>query len=243
MRHRADDDRTPEGPVVALVVAAGSGIRLGGEVPKALRTVGGETLIARSVRQLAAGGTDAAVVIVAPGLADEFERALASAPIPCGIVVGGAERQHSVANGLFALAEEGELDAVSVVLIHDAARPLVPAAVVARVVEAVRAGADAVVPVVPVHDTIRQIVAAGSTVIDRASLRAVQTPQGFAPDVILHAHRLLAETGITVTDDAAAAEFIGHSVTLVEGAPEAFKITGPFDLVVAESVLREGRFP
>lgn len=232
-----------EVPVVAVVVAAGSGSRLGGEVPKALREVGGVPLVARSVAQLAAGGVDAAVVVVADGTQAAFEAALAEAPIPCGIVAGGAERQHSVANGISLITLHGSLEDAEVVLVHDAARAFVPPAVVARVIEAVRAGADAAVPVVPVVDSVREIVDEASVVIDRASLRAVQTPQGFRRTVLAEAHDALAESGQVVTDDAAAAEYLGHEVTLVEGSRDAFKVTEPFDLVVAEALVARGQLP
>lgn len=227
-------------PVVAIVVAAGSGVRLGGGVPKALREVGGVPLVTRSVRQLVAGGVDAVLVVIAPGLGDEFTAALAGSAVPCHLVVGGAERQDSVRNGLVALAEDPDLAAAPIVLVHDAARALVPAAVVRRVIAAVRAGAVAVVPVVEVVDTIRQVHAGGSSVVDRATLRAVQTPQGFDAGVLADAHALVAEHRLQLTDDAAACEFAGHTVTLVDGAREAFKVTTPLDLVWAEATVAAG---
>lgn len=110
-------------------------------------------------------------------------------------------------------------------------------------IEAVRAGADAAVPVVPVVDSVREIVDEASVVIDRASLRAVQTPQGFRRTVLAEAHDALAESGQVVTDDAAAAEYLGHEVTLVEGSRDAFKVTEPFDLVVAEALVARGQLP
>ena len=224
------------GPVVAIVVAAGSGVRLGGEVPKALRSVRGVPLVTRSVRQLAAGGCDVALVVVAPGLGDEFADALSGAPIPCHLVVGGAERQDSVRNGLIAIADDPELADAPVILVHDAARALVPAEVVARVIEAVRGGASAVIPVVDVVDTIRQVHAGGSSVVDRSHLRAVQTPQGFEAGALAAAHELVAEHGLVLTDDAAACEFAGLVVTLVDGDPDALKVTTPLDLVLAEAI-------
>lgn len=224
------------GPVVAIVVAAGSGVRLGGDVPKALRPVRGVPLVTRSVRALAAGGCDVALVVVAPGLGDEFAAALADVPIACHLVVGGAERQDSVRNGLIAIADDPELAGAPVILVHDAARALVPAEVVARVIDAVRGGAVAVVPVVEVVDTIRQVHESGSSVVDRSHLRAVQTPQGFDAVVLAEAHELVAEHGLVITDDAAACEYAGHVVTLVEGHSEALKVTSPLDLVLAEAI-------
>lgn len=223
-------------PVVALVVAAGAGSRLGGPVPKALVPVGGVPLVLRSVRQLAAGGVDAAFVVIAPALADDFGRVLVDAPIPCRLVPGGAERQDSVANGLAALDAAPEFAAAQVVLVHDAARAFVPAQVVAGVVDAVRSGAAAAVPVVPVVDSMRACDEAGSTVVDRSRLRTVQTPQGFGRAVLREAHLGLAASGAGVTDDATAAERAGYRVVLTTGSREAFKVTDPFDVLVAEAL-------
>jgi 2-C-methyl-D-erythritol 4-phosphate cytidylyltransferase len=216
-------------PVVAIVVAAGSGVRFGGEVPKAVRPLAGRPLVSWSVAALAAGGVTEVVVVVGDGLQDVFAEALADAPIPWRLVVGGVTRQESVARGIAALPE-GE-----VVLVHDAARPLVPAEVVRGVVEAVRSGAPAVIPVVPMSDTIRQVGDAGSVVVDRSGLRAVQTPQGFAREVLVSAHA--AAAGSDYTDDAAVCEASGYEVVLVPGSREALKITEPYDLAVAEAIV------
>jgi 2-C-methyl-D-erythritol 4-phosphate cytidylyltransferase len=216
-------------PVVAIVVAAGSGVRLGGEVPKAVRPLAGRPLVSWSVAALAGGGVTEVVVVVGDGLQDVFAEALAEAPIPWRIVIGGATRQESVARGIAALPP-GEI-----VLVHDAARPLVPAEVVRGVVEAVRSGAPAVIPVVPMSDTIRQVAGAGSVVVDRSGLRAVQTPQGFARDVLVSAHA--AAAGREYTDDAAVCEASGYEVLLVPGSREALKITEPYDLAVAEAIV------
>ena len=228
-------------PVVAIVVAAGSGSRLGADVPKALVPVAGVPLVVRAIRQLAAGGVDEVVAVVPAAERDAFAAVLLDAPVPVVWVDGGDERQHSVLNGIAALPDLPEADAeAQVVLVHDAARAFVPAEVVARVVEAVRGGADAVVPVVPVTDTVRELTDAGSTVVDRARLRGVQTPQGFRRGILEDAHVALHETGTSVTDDAAAAEYIGCEVTLVEGSRDAFKVTEPLDLVVAEAIVARG---
>jgi 2-C-methyl-D-erythritol 4-phosphate cytidylyltransferase len=216
-------------PVVAIVVAAGSGVRLGGEIPKAARPLAGRPLISWSVSALAAGGVTEVVVVVGDGLQDMFAEALCDAPIPWRLVVGGATRQESVARGIAALP------AGEIVLVHDAARPLVPADVVRGVVEAVRSGAPAVIPVVPMSDTIRQIRDAGSVVVDRSGLRAVQTPQGFARDVLVSAHA--AAAGRDYTDDGAVCEACGYEVVLVPGSRESLKITEPYDLAVAEAIV------
>ena len=230
----------PSEPVVTVVVAAGSGTRLGGETPKALREIAGRPLVLRSIERLAAGGCTHAVVVVPADAASEFQAGLRDAPIPCTFVSGGAVRQDSVRFGLDAVAADPALAGCRVVLIHDAARALVPAEVVGRVIGAVRAGAVAVIPVVPVIDTIRQVTGSGSRVVDRSDLRAVQTPQGFDLRTISDAHALLVREGLEVTDDAAACEHAGHSVVLVEGSRESLKVTEPLDLVFAEAIARAG---
>ncbi|MDO5500244.1 MAG: 2-C-methyl-D-erythritol 4-phosphate cytidylyltransferase [Propionibacteriaceae bacterium] len=220
-------------PVVALVAAAGSGSRLGAGTPKALRPLAGVPLVTHSVARLAAGGVERAVVMVADGLQPAFATALASAPIPWTLVVGGSERQHSVRLGLAAI------ESAAVVLVHDAARPMVPPAVVAEVIAGVRAGHPAVVPALPVVDSIRRLHPSdgSSAVVDRAPLRAVQTPQGFAYATLVAAHDHVARAGLEVTDDAACCEALGHAVHLVPGSRLAMKVTERTDLVVAEALL------
>ncbi|NLE98205.1 MAG: 2-C-methyl-D-erythritol 4-phosphate cytidylyltransferase [Propionibacterium sp.] len=219
-------------PVAAIVVAAGSGSRLGYPIPKALVEVAGVPLVRRAVDSLVEGGVSRVVVVAPDGHLELCASLLADVAVPVDVVVGGAERQDSVRLGLAAVAE------ADVVLVHDAARPLVPAHVVADVVERVRGGARAVVPVLPVVDSIRAAAGEGSRVVDRAGLRAVQTPQGFDGALLrdAHAHALAAE--LVVTDDASACEALGEPVTFVTGHREALKITDPFDLLVAEAILR-----
>lgn len=225
-------------PVVALVVAAGSGSRLGGEGPKALRELDGRPLVSHSLARLAAGGVGVAVVVIAAGLEDAFAGVVAAASIPVSLVAGGAERQDSVLAGLDAIRADPNLSGARFVLVHDAARALVPAQVVRRVIAALEAGAVAAVPVLPVVDTIREVTATGSTTVDRSLLRVVQTPQGFARDVLDRAHRMVSEVGVQVTDDAAAVEALGEPVVLVAGDREAFKVTEPLDLLFAEAIVR-----
>jgi len=226
-------------PVVAVVVAAGSGVRLGEGGPKALRTVGGRALVAHAVDALAAGGAARVVVVGRGELAADFSRALGTAPIPWTLVEGGAERQDSVAHGLAEAARVAP--SARHVLVHDAARPFVPAAVVSAVITALRAGASAVIPAIPVVDTIRVADPrpGEATVVDRSRLRAVQTPQGFDLATLARAHDHVRSAGVAVTDDAMACEAIGVQVTLVDGSRDSLKVTEPFDLLVAEAVWRQ----
>ncbi|WP_455770079.1 IspD/TarI family cytidylyltransferase, partial [Streptomyces fradiae] len=157
------------------------------------------------------------------------------------VVPGGATRQESVRRGLDALP-----DSVTTVLVHDAARPLVPVDTVDAVVEAVRdGGAPAVVPAVPLADTVKEVEPAGDGTPEpvlgtpeRARLRAVQTPQGFDRATLVRAHR---EVTGEVTDDAGMVERLGVPVVAVPGHEEAFKVTRPLDLVLAEAVLARRR--
>ncbi|MCI2424003.1 2-C-methyl-D-erythritol 4-phosphate cytidylyltransferase [Saccharopolyspora sp. K220] len=220
--------------VVALVPAAGRGVRLGAGMPKALVPVNGESLLLRAVRGLLAAGCVQHVVVAAP--ADQVDVVAAElAELPSAhVVVGGAERTDSVRRALDAV-EQVAPDA-RVVLVHDAARAFTPASVIREVVAAVEQGAPAVIPVLPVTDTIKRVDDAGNVVstVDRSRLRAVQTPQGFAIDVLRDAY---AAAGDVATDDAGLVERIGGNVHTVDGHPRALKITTAFDLAVAESVL------
>ena len=216
-------------------MAAGSGSRLGASVPKALVELEGVTLVRRSADALAAGGVTQLVVTVPDGFRGAVEEALAGLACPVKLVGGGETRQDSVRLGLAALDAPDE----AVVLVHDAARCLVPAEVVRSVAGAILEGAEAAVPVVPVVDSIRRIGAEGSDVVDRAPLRAVQTPQGARLGALRGAHARAHAQGVVVTDDAAVCEWAGQAVALVEGHRDALKVTEPIDLILAQAILRE----
>ena len=218
-----------------MVVAAGSGTRLDAGVPKAFVDLHGEPLLAHALHRVWASGVVDEVVLVVPTAHHEAATAL---PVltelgRVAVVPGGDTRQASVRRGLAAVGDD-----VDVVLVHDAARCLAPPALFAAVVAAVRGGHGAVVPGVPVADTLRSTD--GHTV-DRSLLRAVQTPQGFDRRVLEHAHaeaaHLAADELSAATDDAGLVERAGGQVHLVDGAPEAFKVTTPQDLVLADAVL------
>jgi len=233
--------------VVVLVPAAGHGERLGAGVPKALHDICGTPLLVHAVSRLVLAPSVAEVVVAAPPHElDTVRRLLAGAGLGGGsgsgdgpsvtVVAGGPTRQRSVAAAL-AAAEAGP----PVVLVHDAARPLVPPALVEAVAAAVRAGAAAVVPVLPVADTVKQVDSTGAVVatVDRSVLRTVQTPQGFRRDVLLRGHAVaLAAPGPEPTDDAGLVERLGLVVQTIPGSVEALKVTRPVDLLLAEALLR-----
>jgi len=212
----------------------------------------GQSLVALAARNLlaarAAGDERVQVLVVtAPAFhLDAIERELAhlSDQVALLVVAGGATRQASVAAGLAALVGDPRGDDVDVVLVHDAARPLAPPSLVARVVDAVRDGHPAVVPGVPVTDTIKRVAPhRGVTVepvletVPRAELRAVQTPQGFARELLLRAHAQGAadaqDEALAASDDAGLVERLGEPVWVVAGDERAAKITTARDLVVA----------
>lgn len=229
----------PSQRTAAIVPAAGRGERLGPGLPKALRLLGGVPMLAHAVRVLArARLVDLVLVAAPPDDVESVRRMLADHAdgAELRVVAGGATRQESVRRALESLDPD-----VDVVLVHDAARPLVPAETVDAVTAAVRAGAPAVVPALPVTDTVKRVDADEMVLetVHRAELRAVQTPQGFRRDVLEQAHRG-ARTG-DATDDAGLVEQAGVPVRVIPGAEEAFKITRPLDLVLAEAVLARRR--
>lgn len=257
------------GTVSAIVAAAGKGTRLGAAVPKAFVQLRDRSLLARAVRGLVTSQVvDEIIVVVHP---DMFRHAwatlkaeqsqseigsdtprfaaetvaagaelgeLAIEGVPIRLVAGGAERADSVWEGV--KASTGE-----VVIVHDAARALTPPGMIARVVSAVRDGAPAVIPVVPVTDTIKEVAATsgGEQVVGtpvRANLRAVQTPQGFAAETLVAANEAyFGQRSFEATDDASLMEWFGVPVNCVAGDYLALKITTPIDMVLAEHILDE----
>jgi 2-C-methyl-D-erythritol 4-phosphate cytidylyltransferase/2-C-methyl-D-erythritol 2,4-cyclodiphosphate synthase len=220
---------TAGGRIVALVVAAGSGTRAGGGLPKQYRTVGGKALLAHAVEHLERAGIADIRVVIGPGQEALYRGALGEAAPPP--IAGGAERQDSVRNGLEAIAAAG---GAAKVLIHDAARPFLPAEVAARLIEALETS-DAAVPVLPVVDTLARAEFALGDVVARAALVRVQTPQAFRFDVILAAHR--AWTGGLATDDAQIARAAGVTVATVAGDAALDKLTYEDDFLRAEALL------
>jgi 2-C-methyl-D-erythritol 4-phosphate cytidylyltransferase len=209
---------------VALVVAAGRGERLGSGGPKAFVVLGGRPMLEWSLAPLREGGCSQAVVALPEG----FEP-----PAGCIGVAGGRERSHSVRNAL--AAARGD-----VVVVHDAARPLVTAALVRACIEEVRGGADCALAAAPVVDTIKE--ASGGEVVrtlDRSALWAVQTPQAFRREALERALAQPDEVLARATDDASLVEAQGGRVVVVEAPRENLKVTTPLDLRVAELLLAE----
>ena len=207
--------------VWTIVVAGGAGTRFGGDVPKQYLSLGDARVLDHALAA-ARSVSDGVVLVVGAPFVDRAE------PRADRVVAGGATRSASVRAGLAAVPDDGSVD---VILVHDAARPRASADLFARVVDAVRAGADAVVPGVPVSDTIKRVAARdGRAVVvetpPRSELVAVQTPQGFRPAVLRAAHA----GGAEATDDAAVVEAAGGAVVVVPGEPGNVKVTTPADL-------------
>ncbi len=208
-------------------------------MPKAFVSLSGRPLLSYAVDRVRAVPEVAALVVVAPaGFSSRDHPVWADVGLPATetviVVTGGAERGDSVLAGLRALPPE-----IDLVLVHDCARALAPAALFERVRDAVRGGVAAVVPGLPVVDTIKVVDESGTVVATppRSDLRAVQTPQGFDRDALERAH---AVHGSDATDDAALVELLGLPVRVVPGDPLAFKVTDADDLARAERIVSTG---
>lgn len=262
----APTNTSPAGPVTAvIVVAAGSGQRLGYGMPKAKVPLGGDSILTHALRGVAAAGVAQQICVAIPpgdselhALCEAFTQELKTerrrtpsgggVQLPAVTVVdGGATRAESVRAALAAL-----LPGTEAVLVHDAARALAPEAVFHRVSHALAAGAVAVIPVMPVVDTVKTVeptTGDGAAIAPelvtgtaaRETLRAVQTPQGFELATLRRAHEAAASfdagQAAAVTDDAMLVELLGVPVHAVRGASQSLKITTPLDLIIAEGLL------
>jgi 2-C-methyl-D-erythritol 4-phosphate cytidylyltransferase / 2-C-methyl-D-erythritol 2,4-cyclodiphosphate synthase len=223
----------------AIVVAAGRGSRAARDVPKQYAVVGGRMILRRTIEALSSHQKiDAVLTVIGDGDRALYDEAVRGLPKLLPPVIGGATRQQSVRNGLEALAA----DPPRVVLVHDAARPFVPASVIASVIGACDA-AHGAIPVLPITETIKRIEAdAVAATIPRERLATAQTPQGFPFAALLEAHRRAAAEGRNdLTDDAAVAALADLAVRVVEGDRANMKITNPADFAVAEGLLATAR--
>ena len=224
--------------VAVIVVAAGSGTRLGRPEPKAFVPLGDDTVLGVALDAVLGMSDAPYLVVVAPDERVEEARAIVTsragaASVAFDVVAGGETRQESVSRGIAALPH-----VIETVLVHDAARPLTPSIVFDEVAAAVRARGHGVVPGLPVIDTIKRVDARGRVVatVDRSELAAMQTPQGFPRSALEHAYsRAHGEH----TDDAALVESVGMPIDIVPGDARAFKITVPADLHRAEQLVAE----
>lgn len=219
-------------------MAAGSGSRFDAGTPKQTTALSGRAMLAWSAEVLAASPQVSGLILVGPAgqeasftalLAEEAARKLRAA------VAGSATRQDSVYNGLEQVPE-----GTTHVLIHDAARPCLSAALRDRVIDAL-ATHDAVVPAVPVTDTlIRDIDAGVDAILDRVSIAGVQTPQGFRLDLIRRAHRIARERGFKSSDDGSLVLALAEKVATIPGERTNLKVTFRDDVIIAEAILKNG---
>ena len=218
------------GRVAAIIPAAGLGTRLGADIPKAFLSLGGVSLLTRSALVMSAVAD--VLIVSAPAEAlSEASAQLEQVDAEIHIVAGGEHRQESVANALRMVPTD-----ISIVLVHDAARPLVPLRVVQDVVAAIRNGAKAAIPVLPLVDTIKRVNGQGLAIetIDRNQLRRVQTPQGFDRATLDLAYE---NPEVVATDDAALMDALGIPVLTVAGDERSLKITTMADVQHALSLL------
>jgi 2-C-methyl-D-erythritol 4-phosphate cytidylyltransferase/2-C-methyl-D-erythritol 2,4-cyclodiphosphate synthase len=222
--------------IAVLIVAAGRGERAGGGEPKQYRSVAGKPLLRWSIDLFANHEAIRSIqVVIGTDQRGPYEASTADLSLPPP-VIGGAERRISVRKGLEALRKVSP----RYVLIHDAARPLATRALVDRVIEALREGADAAVPMIEVADTLRRRTEGGSwQLVPRANLRRAQTPQGFCFDKILAGHQ--AHSNAEVTDDMAIAELAGMQIAAVAGEELNLKLTTTEDFAIAERMLAANR--
>lgn len=222
---------------VALIPAAGLGLRMGGDVRKQFRQLGGVPLLVHSLRVFQASPVIDAVILAVPEADVEYcRKEIVEAhgfTKVSHVIAGGKERQDSVRHALAVVDETVEL-----VVIHDAVRPCVTDTMVTQVVEAAAADGGAIIAL-PMRDTVKQVGVDRliERTIDRKPLWLAQTPQAFRREWLQAAHRKAQAEDLAATDDAFLVEWMGHSVRVVEGSGDNIKVTRPEDLVIAEAIL------
>jgi 2-C-methyl-D-erythritol 4-phosphate cytidylyltransferase len=220
-----------------IIVAGGKGLRMGGEVPKQFLPIGGKPVLMRTVETFYQTDAETGIVLVLPQEQQSYWKNLCCQydfRIPYILADGGCTRFHSVRNGLQVIPDE---DSDSLIAVHDGVRPFVSPRVIQECFEAATRW-RAVVPVLDMVDSVRQLSEDGSSMaVDRSCLKLVQTPQTFRADILKNAYRQ--EFTERFTDDASVVEASGVSVALVSGNRENIKITTPFDLKIAEALLKE----
>ena len=217
--------------VGVIIVAGGSGRRMGSTLPKQFMLLGNEPILARSINRIHEALPKAEIVVVLPeahvamwqNLAARFDVAAHK------IAFGGTERFHSVKNGIAALSDE-----VGTIAVHDGVRPLASKKLIIKLIlEADKC--DAVIPAIAPPDSYRIVEEDASSIIDRSALRIIQTPQVFNAEALRKAYEQ--PFSPTFTDDASVAEAAGYSITLCEGERENIKITTPTDIIIAEAII------
>lgn len=227
----------------AIVVAGGKGLRMGADLPKQFLPIGGKPVLMRTLEVFERAIPGIHIILVLPADQQDFWRELClrhSFALPHTVATGGETRFYSVKNGLNSILPDfSSVREESLVAVHDGVRPFVSADVIRRCFDAAH-DHGAAVPVVPVVETLRQLVpqtegGTESLTVDRSLYRLVQTPQTFQLQLLQRAYEQSYRDAFT--DDASVVEALGHPITLVEGNRENIKITTPFDLAVADALL------
>ncbi len=215
-----------------VIVAGGRGLRVGGELPKQFRLIGGRPVLMHTIEAFYRYNPAIAIVVVLPEAFIDYWQQLCHThqfTVPFCIAIGGETRFHSVRNGLELIPAEG------VVAVHDAVRPLVSPGLIGRCFATCAAKQCGVIPVVPVKDSVRLLTKEGSSMIDRDLLRVVQTPQLFPVAALKKAYESVYDPAFT--DDASVAGKHGLPILLEEGEESNIKITTPLDFLIAEQLL------
>jgi 2-C-methyl-D-erythritol 4-phosphate cytidylyltransferase len=218
-----------------IIVAGGKGLRMGGDIPKQFLPIGGKPVLMRTLERFRAYSADLQIILVLPEAQQDYWKELCKAydfKVEYQLANGGETRFHSVQNGLALIPD----DAQGVVGVHDGVRPFPSIDVIRNCYETART-AKAVIPVIPVVETVRHLEGEGSVTVPRGDYRLVQTPQTFDIQLLKAANRQPYNDGFT--DDASVVESYGYKITLVEGNRENIKITTPYDLVVAEAICKQ----
>ncbi len=216
----------------ALIVAGGSGLRMGSELPKQFIEVGGLPILMHTIRRFFAFDAEMAITVILPKTQHEFWQQLCSKhqfTIPHQVCAGGKERFFSVKNGLETLPDNG------LVAVHDGVRPLVSIDTIKRCFQKAKK-TQAAIPVIPLTESIRKTNGDASSAVDRSNYVLVQTPQVFSVELLKKAYRQNFDSNFT--DDASVVEKLNHPIHLVDGNQENLKITRPMDLLIAEALIK-----
>lgn len=216
-----------------IIVAGGKGLRMGSDIPKQFLPIGGKPVLMRTLERFREYSADLQIILVLPEAQQDYWRQLCEEyhfDVEYQLANGGQTRFHSVQNGLALVPDDAE----GVVGVHDGVRPFPSIEVIKNCYETART-AKAVIPVIPVVETVRHLEKEGSVTVPRDEYKLVQTPQTFDIQLLKAANRQPYNDGFT--DDASVVESYGHAITLVEGNRENIKITTPYDLTVAEALL------
>ena len=216
-----------------IIVAGGKGLRMGSDIPKQFLPIGGKPVLMRTLERFRAYSSDLQIILVLPEAQQDYWRQLCEEyhfDVEYQLAKGGQTRFHSVQNGLALVPDDAE----GVVGVHDGVRPFPSIEVIRNCYETAREK-KAVIPVIPVVETVRHLEGESSVTVPRSDYRLVQTPQTFDIQLLKAANHQPYNDGFT--DDASVVESYGHAITLVEGNRENIKITTPYDMKIAEVLI------